>query len=164
MRCQKSILNSFLCLLIRQRTALTALSMSERYAASEQMEKTTESITKLPSFWWLEFRIIICPTLLRLLVYSPVFENRWNVSTKSMTIDFYDKQPLCVINSRIKKHPALISSVFPVSQGSEFWGLVGVVTFQRLTNCAGWGCGLGAHCRLALGLFMLRPLSDSQSV
>ena len=42
-----------------------------------------------------------------------VFENRWNISTKSMTIDFYDKQPLCVINSRIKKI-SRINQLFPI--------------------------------------------------
>ena len=75
-----------------------------------------------------------------------------------MTIDFYDKQPLCVINSLgIKK----ISSINqfcspPVIRSSasscEFWALVGVVTFLASDELwAGWG---GLCCSLARVIYV----------
>ena len=118
----------------QQRTVLTALSMSECYAAPKQMEKTTKSITKLPYF--------VRAGMPNHNLHHPItpsnetlFENRWNLSTKSMSIDFYDKQPLCVINCRIKKYPALISCS-PSVLSFEHWS-GSLCSTRRLTNWAG---------------------------
>ena len=121
MRCQKSILNSFSVFVNKTKNSphcivnvRTLCGVGTDGENNWKHYKITVSLMAGISNHNLHHPI----TPGSLLSNEPVFENRWNISTKSMTIDFYDKQPLCVINSRIKKHPALISFLC-----SPFWVL-----------------------------------------
>ena len=61
-----------------------------------------------------------------------------------MSIDFYDKQPLCVINCRIKKYPRLISCS-PSVRPELFWVLSIGLGLDRYVPCVwrtlGWLSG-----------------------